>query len=326
MRLATFNLESLDLPPKSKVPLEVRAEVLLPALERLRADILCLQEVNAQHVAEDRERRLAALDRLLAGTMYHDYCRVATTSAKGQGPGDVHNLVTLSRYPILGHRELPQGPACGLFYHLRTALPPLVDAQPVRFDRPILLCELGLPNGERITVINLHLKAPLAANIPGQKIEPFVWKSVGSWAEGYFLAAVQRAGQALELRLHREQLFEADKRRLIAVVGDFNAEDHEVPLRILLAAEESTGNPQLCGHSLVVLDRAVAQDRRWSVLHHGRPQMLDHILVSHALLGRVKAIDVHNETLSDELVGYAKHTHAAASSHAPVIAEFSEGA
>src|SRR6185295_1312598 len=57
MRLATFNLESLDLPPKAGMPLETRAEVLRPALERLDADILCLQEVNGQHVAGREERR-----------------------------------------------------------------------------------------------------------------------------------------------------------------------------------------------------------------------------------------------------------------------------
>jgi hypothetical protein len=48
-RIATFNLESLDLPPKARVPLEVQAEMLRPALERLQADALCLQEVNGQH-------------------------------------------------------------------------------------------------------------------------------------------------------------------------------------------------------------------------------------------------------------------------------------
>ncbi|HRC87690.1 MAG TPA: endonuclease, partial [Thermoanaerobaculia bacterium] len=56
MRIATFNLENLDLPPKSALPLEVRAEVLRPALERLEADVLCLQEVNGQHVAGQAER------------------------------------------------------------------------------------------------------------------------------------------------------------------------------------------------------------------------------------------------------------------------------
>jgi endonuclease/exonuclease/phosphatase family metal-dependent hydrolase len=279
--------------------------------------------VNAQHVAGERERRLEALAMLLSGTMYADYQRVATTNAEGRGAADVHNLVTLSRFPIRAHREVPREPPA-LQYHLRTALPPAIEAQPVRFERPILVCEAELPDREPISVINLHLRAPLAANIPGQKIEPFVWKSVAGWAEGYFLAALQRTAQALELRLHLEQMFDAHDDQLIAIAGDFNAEDHEVPLRILLGAEESTGNPELCRRSLVALDRALPQDRRWSVLHHGRPQMLDHILVSHALLARFKAIDVHNETLSDELVGYARHAHAAGSFHAPVVAEFSE--
>ena len=51
MRLATSNLESLDLPPKASVPLDVRAEVLRPALERLQPAILCPQGVNGQHAA-----------------------------------------------------------------------------------------------------------------------------------------------------------------------------------------------------------------------------------------------------------------------------------
>ena len=122
--------------------------------------------------------------------------------------------------------------------------------------------------------------------MPGQKLEPFVWKTVGGWAEGFFLSAMRRAGQALELRLLLEQMFDAEAHRLIAVAGDFNAEDHEVPLKIIVGAEEDTGNGALSSRSLVLLDRALPDDRRWSVLHHGRPQMLDHILASRTLQAR----------------------------------------
>ncbi len=55
MRIATFNLESLDL------PLGERAAVLRPALARLDADILCLQEVNGQHAPGQRGRRLVGV-------------------------------------------------------------------------------------------------------------------------------------------------------------------------------------------------------------------------------------------------------------------------
>jgi endonuclease/exonuclease/phosphatase family metal-dependent hydrolase len=322
MRLATFNLESLDLPPKAKVPLEVRAEVLRPALDRLRADILCLQEINGQHVAGSRERRLVALDQLLAGTRYESYARAVTTGPSGHGVADVHNLVTLSRFPIRASRELSHDFVTPPRYRQRTATPPSTDAQEIRFERPVLVTDVELPGGEQLTVVNLHLRAPLAAAVAGQKLEPFVWRSVGGWAEGYFLAAVQRAGQALELRLHLEALFDADPDRLVAVAGDFNAEDGEVPIRIIVGAEENTGNAALSGRSMVILDRAIARDRRWSVLHHGRSQMLDHILVSRTLYGRFVAIDIHNEALSDELVGYARHMQASSSYHAPVVAEF----
>jgi exonuclease III len=50
MRIATFNLESLDLGPKARVPLEARAEILRPALARLNADVICLQEINGQRI------------------------------------------------------------------------------------------------------------------------------------------------------------------------------------------------------------------------------------------------------------------------------------
>jgi endonuclease/exonuclease/phosphatase family metal-dependent hydrolase len=322
MRIATFNLESLDLPPKAAMPLEARAEVLRPALERLRADILCLQEVNGQHVAGRRDRALVALDQLLAGTRSASYARAATTGPGGHGVADVHNLVTLSRYPIRAQRQSLHGLVDPLRHRPVTAVPRPAEAEPVLFDRPLLVTDIELPDGPSLTVINLHLRAPLASSVPGQKLEPFVWKTVGGWAEGFFVSAMRRAGQALELRLLLEQLFDADPHRLIAVAGDFNAEDHEVPLKIIVGAEEDTGNGALSSRSLVLLDRALPDDRRWSVLHHGRPQMLDHILVCRTLQARFRSIEVHNETLSDELVGYARQMRSSGSSHAGVVAEF----
>jgi len=325
MRIASFNLESLDLPPKARVPLEVRAEILRPALQRLQADVLCLQEVNGQHVPGQGGRSLVALDRLLAETPYANYARVTTSKAAGRGLADVHNLVTLSRFPIRSYEEARHSFVAPLSYQLKTSNPAEHEARSIGFDRPMLVAHIEPPSGDGLAVINLHLRAPLAAAIPGQKLEPFVWKSVAGWAEGYYLSAMRRAGQALEARMLLERLFDAHPSGLIAVAGDFNAEDHEVPLNLIVAAEENTGNPLLARRSLVVLDRAVPEDRRWSVLHHGRRQMLDHILASQALHGCFRSIEVHNEALSDELIGYSRHMCASASAHAPVVAEFDIG-
>jgi len=101
LRIATFNLESLD-----DDELSARIAVLRPALVHLRADILCLQEVNGQRAARGRERRLAALSALIAETHYAGYQMISTLTIEAHS-ADRHNLVILSRLPIVGHARRP---------------------------------------------------------------------------------------------------------------------------------------------------------------------------------------------------------------------------
>lgn len=321
MRLATFNLESLDDSAKSHVDFAARLSVLRPALNRLEADVLCLQEVNAQHVAGVPERQLIALDRLLEGTRYQHYHRAASSGPGGRSLADVHNLVTLSRFPIISTRRV-QNDIVAEPRHVPQRATAEEASIAVAFDRPLLLTELELPKGGQLTVLNVHLRAPLASPVAGQKRGPFAWRTVGGWAEGFYLSSLKREAQALELRLLVEDIFDRHPSALIAVAGDFNAEDWGPTLRLVVAAEEDLGAADLASRSLLVLDRALPADRRWSVLHHSRPQMLDHILSSRALYGHFRAIEVHNEGLGDEALGYGKALHSAASYHAPVVATF----
>lgn len=320
MRLATFNLENLDLPPRAPVPLDARAQVLRPALERLDADILCLQEVNGQHVSGQRERTLAALDQLLAGSRYAAFERRVTSGPHG-GVADVHNLVTLSRYPIraseeLRHRLVPPP----LHAQIAGAEPGTsVAPQPVRFDRPVLVTEIALPDGYALHVFNVHLRAPIASALPGQKLNAHTWRSTGAWAEGYYLSDVRRVAQALEVRLAVDEILGRDPAANIVVCGDFNAEDRETPLEVLIATEEDTGNAALSAQALVMLDRSIPADRRFSVLHHGRPQMLDHVLASRAVTAHLRTAEVHNEALGDEAIGFSRHVEAAGSYHAALV-------
>ncbi len=325
MRLATFNVESLDLGPDVALPFEARAAVLRPMLERLAADILCLQEVNGQHVPGAPERQLVALEKLLQGTRYETYSRAATTGPSGVGVASVHNLVTLSRFPIREHREVRH-------QHVRPPLHAFVtgsakggDPQPIGFDRPLLVVEIEAPDGKRLNAINLHLRAPRASPVAGEKLDSATWRTTGGWAEGYFLSSVKRTAQALELRLVVDEMLGRDPECLIAIAGDFNAEDHETPLRLAIAEEDQTGNQGLACQSLVVLDRDIPADRRWSVLHRGRPQMLDHILASRALWRRFRSIEVHNQGLSDEALTSVESTGVVGSLHAPLVAEFDWG-
>ena len=326
LRIATFNLESLDDRPRAGCDFEDRVKVLRPQLQRLRADVLCLQEVNGQETSRHGPRVLSALDRLVEDTEYQTFHRVVSVNRGGLRYSDRHNLVILARPPVLSHcqvwHDLVAPPL-----HAPIAGPPAIDApaagQPVEWDRPLLHAVLELAGKRRLHVLNLHLRAPRAAFVAGQKDGPDKWHSVAGWAEGFTLAAVKRAGQALEARLVLERIFDAEPDPLIVVCGDFNAEERETPVRTIRGDEEDTGNGHLAPRALVALDRSIAGADRYSVIHHGRPLMLDHLLVSRPLLGWYRGCEVHNEGLGDELVSPALVAGSPQTYHAPVVAEFS---
>jgi endonuclease/exonuclease/phosphatase family metal-dependent hydrolase len=321
LRIASFNLENLDDKPGQQPDLSARIPVLRPQIEQLRADILCLQEVNGQHIAGHTSRRLNALTALLDGTPYQHYHRTVSKSAR-HGPMDVHNLVVLSRFPVLETRQYQNDLVAAPLFHTVSAKPPVSDARPVVWDRPILFVRLDIGNGQALNLFNVHYRAPLAAFIPGQKSDPFAWKSMAGWAEGYYLASMKRSGQALETRLAMEDCFERDEKALICVAGDFNAGPEEMPVRIVLGREEDTGNAALAGRSLISTELSLPEDRRFTVIHSGKRQMLDHILASRGLAARLIDFEAHNNSLDDEWTDAMNDVLSLSSHHAPIVAEF----
>ncbi|MEO1204708.1 MAG: endonuclease/exonuclease/phosphatase family protein [Pseudomonadota bacterium] len=324
MRIATFNLESLDLPPRANRSITQRIAMLRPDLVRAEADIVCLQEVNAQHEPGHSERTLAALDALLADTPYSRFHRAVSRPSGGERISDIHNLVTLSRWPITTQESIHNDLVPAGHHRFITAEPAVDGMQDLAFDRPILLTDVHLPDDTHLAVINCHLRAPLASSVPGQKLAPFVWKTVGGWGEGFCLSSIKRNMQALEVRFLVDRLQAESDGRAVVVAGDFNAEDYDSPLRIISGAEQDTGNGALAHAALIVLDRSICDNRRFSVIHQGRPQMLDHILVSRSVYGRFRSIEVFNEALSDEAVGFARVDRPTGSYHACVVAEFAD--
>lgn len=318
MRIATFNLENLGHKRRDGASFDERAAVLRPQLERLKADILCLQEVDAPKTGG--ARRPVELERLLEGTAYAKH-RLAISSL-GNGPADVHNLAVVTRLPLVEEHSIRHGLVEPLRFRRHTALPPEDAGVHLEWDRPLQHLVLALPTGRHLHVFNVHLRAPLAMAVPGQKTGPFAWKTVSGWAEGFFAAAVKRAGQALELRLAIEGVLDAEPDALIAACGDFNAEDHDTALRLACAGEDDTGSGRLAPRVLTPVERTLPADRRFTVLHHGRPQMLDHILASRALFGDFTGVEIHNEMLEDELIAYGRIDRPPESLHAPVVANF----
>ena len=285
-----------------------------PILAALDADVLCLQEVNAQHQQGEAQRSVLALKKLMEGSVCAGFHLVHSTRPGGAGPADVHNLAILSRWPITSH---------GQIHH--DLVPPTLwtplhggQALPLTFDRPLLHARIDPPGQRPLHLINLHLRAPRAAFMPGGR-EEGRWRSLSHWAEAYYLAGWKRQGQALEARLFVERLFDADSQGRIAVCGDLNAEAHEAPTRILQALPEDMETGAFAARALIPLERRVPEDARFTVRHDGRPVLLDHILASPALAAACREVRILNAGLADEarVSGPVE-----GSLHAPVLAIF----
>jgi endonuclease/exonuclease/phosphatase family metal-dependent hydrolase len=326
LRIATFNLENLDDQPGQRPSLAERIAIIRPMLRRLRADVLCLQEVHGQETA-GQPRQLLALDQLIAGTDYANPLFVrATTLTQQNQPYDVRNLVVVTRFPIVAREQLKHLHAPAPAYRKVTAIPPEQGASDVTWERPILRVTLDLGAGRQLHVINLHLKSKLPTEIDGQKLGRDTWRSVAGWAEGYFLASMKRVGQALETRLLVDRIFDtaqaAGTEAFIAVCGDFNAESDSVPVNAIRGPVEDTGNPDLSPRVLVPCENSIPESARYSLFHHGRGEMIDHILVSRPLLAFYRGAEIHNEVLPDESGAFRDDTRFPEPDHAPVVAEF----
>jgi endonuclease/exonuclease/phosphatase family metal-dependent hydrolase len=324
LRIATFNLENLDDKPRQQPTLDERIAVMRPQLLRLQADILCLQEVNGQE-ATGQLRRLLALDRLLAETPYAAYQRVSTLTADGRQVYDERNLVILSRYPITASRVYQHDPTLGALaplYRKVTAQPPEAEPKPVTWERPILYAAVRLDAQRVLHVINVHLKSRIPSFVEGQYLSFDTWKTPSGWAEGFFISAMKRVGQALEVRLLIDSLFDADPHALIVVGGDFNADAAEVPLEAIRGDVENTNNSKLTGRVMVLCERSIPESMRFTLVHRGQGRMLDHLLASRPLLTYYQGAEVHNELLHDESTAGASDKLFPDSDHAPVVAAF----
>ncbi len=318
LRIATFNLENLDDQPTDKPTIDERIALMRPQLIRMNADVICLQEVNGQEQS-GQPRQLLALDKLLSGTQYSAFNRVSTLTTANQ-VFDERNLVILSRFEILERKQ--HNPADEPHYRKVTAAPPEPNAKPISWERPILYAKLKLDATRVLHVMNLHLKSKIPTDIPGQKIGQFSWKTATGYAEGSFISAMKRMGQAVQTRKIIDGLFDLSPEALLAVCGDFNAESEDVPMVAIRGDVEDNQNLLLAPRVLVTCERTVPQSSRYSLYHHGKGAMLDHVIASRQLLAFYKGTEIHNELLHDESIIGASDRLYPESDHAPVVAEF----
>ena len=323
LRIATFNLENLDDKPDQSPSLQDRIPFLRSSLIRLNADIICFQEIHGQelpgHTSENPQRDLLALKSVLETTQYEDYD--IKTTLTGNTPYDKRNLVIISRFPITEVNQVKHEYIDPLRYRKVTSNPAEEEAKNLSIERPILHIKTVSPEYGEINVINLHLKSRIASSIKGQ-LEGYEWQSAAGWAEGYFLSSIKRVAQALETRILIDSLFDNDINAKIVVCGDFNGEPGEVPVEAIAGRVENTNNPTLRERVLIACSRGIPESIRYTHLHHGHGNLLDHILMSQAMLPRFVSSQIFNENLHDESLPFTFDEKFPESDHAPFVAIF----
>jgi len=129
-------------------------------------------------------------------------------------------------------------------------------------------------------------------------------------------------GQALETRILIHDLFVKDPGASIVVAGDLNAEIDSVPFNTIVGSMREVSNPELRPFIMFPCELNVPKDQRFSLLHHGKGNMLDHVIVSKSLYPYWRGTEIFNEFVPDKSIKFSYEEYYPESDHAPVIAKF----
>jgi predicted extracellular nuclease len=144
-------------------------------------------------------------------------------------------------------------------------------------------------DGTAVDLVTCHLKSKLLS-YPGERFNPCDEGERARYA-GYALAL--RAAEAITLRHYATGLLDGQgQQRAVIVLGDLNDEPLAATTQILLGPpgseigtrgfdRDDAGDADLLWN---VAPRILPEERRFSRVFNGRPELIDHILVSHALV------------------------------------------
>lgn len=313
IRVATWN--PLDLGAQhAPGPSDGSAAELLPELHllatrrmlrRIRADVVALQEVFSDE----------GLDAAIEGTPYARYFRTPLDP----DPEVERSQVILSRFPLRDYRLHRQRSRLSWFARGEGA------GHEVRWNRPIVEVSIDLPGIGQTRLLTVHLKSKRPSETPGLMGGPGRWTSLAAHGEGMALSSLKRVGQALELRRLVDGIFDRYEDARVMVVGDFNDTLDSVPLSIIRGSYVEARNLELWDRELYPVELSLPDEKRFTLLHDGRPQMIDHVLISRALLASFHSARVLNETIRDHWATPRGLDLLPESDHAPVVAEFEIG-
>jgi endonuclease/exonuclease/phosphatase family metal-dependent hydrolase len=310
MVVATWNLENLFRPggeagPSDEQQYEAKLAELARVIGEIDPDVLAVQEVGDLDALDDLRRRL---------------------------DGEWHTETS----------EFPDERGIRVGFLSRRALRRIEDVrefpsllEPVQVDdEETKVHEMGRgalkvrvrAGGRAIDLVTCHLKSKLLS-YPDGRLTP---RDEGERARYAAYALYLRAAEAVTLRAFADELLDDEGReRAVIVLGDLNDEPAAATTQIPLGPPGSEiGTPgferpdQGDGSRLWNLAPLIPAERRFSRVFRGRRELIDHILVSRALVARVESVDTGPGEPASITEDHTARRDEPASDHLPVIARF----
>lgn len=311
--IGTWNLENLYRPggqfgPRDHTAYEAKLAALAETVGRIGPDLLGVQEVGDPAALGD-----------LADALEGEWHVATSQHADGRGI----RVGFLSRTPLTPVADVDEFPE---------QVAPLQSGdggEPGhRMGRGALAVRVSPAPGSELHAVVCHLKSKLLS-FPGRRFAP---RDEGERARYAAYALFRRGAEAVTVRAAADRLLDGDGgRRMVAVMGDFNDEPAAATTQILLGPPGSQIGAPGFEHPdrkdevrLWNLCPLIPEDQRHSRVQEGQPELIDHILVSRALLDRVERVFTGVERPGQSLpsVGEdpSERRDVPASDHAPVLA------
>lgn len=306
MRLGTWNLENLFRPgedggPSGQDEYDAKLDGLAATISGLAPDVLAVQEVGDPAALDDLVDRLDGTWRTA----------LAEPDARGIRVGFI------SRRGLTKVEQIADFP--GEFGGVQ------VDDTGERIEamgRPGLRVRVRA-GGRSIDVISVHLKSKLLT-FPGGRFSP---RDEGERARYAVYALHRRAAEASAVRMGVDALLEGDgTNRAVVVAGDLNDEPQAATTQILLGPGGSEfGTPGYDQadkgdvHRLWNVAPLIPEEERYSRVYRGRRELIDHLMVSHALTEVVAEVTTGSGATPSITDNPNERRDAPQSDHRPVV-------
>ncbi|WP_199542993.1 endonuclease/exonuclease/phosphatase family protein [Prauserella sp. PE36] len=309
--IGTWNLENLFKPggeagPRTQDAYEAKLAALADTIRSLEPDVLAVQEVGDPEALRE-----------LAARVGGDWeIELAEPDARGIRVG------FLSRLPLTDREEVARFP------EKLAAVQVDDDGRTTgRMGRPALKAVVRA-GGLDVTLVSCHLKSKLLT-FPGGRFSP---RDEDERARFAVYALGRRAAEAATVRGFATRLLDGEgQQRALAVLGDLNDEQYAATTTLLQGPPGSELHTPGFGRSdrgdgarLWNLAPLIEEKHRFSRTYQGRRELIDHVLVSHRLVGSVSAVltGEGGDSVTDDP---ADRRDAPGSDHRPVLARLDLG-